>query len=162
MFPCQFFLEKEKLPVWTGEFGQIRLVEPAWLKAGLHSFFNQRLARPAMKTCSCGRPARKTCQKSAHASNFHFQFIFFLCTSSHKFIQKWSISPITPDGSTPQQRKIGGASTRASLAQPVNKFSLSRKTCSCGRSFRRVTTNSSAFWVSYSCWKMWRKIYKSG
>ena len=29
-----------------------------------------------MKTCSFGRPARKNCQKSAHASNFHFRFFF--------------------------------------------------------------------------------------
>ena len=38
VFLVNFFLVKEKLPAWTGKFGQIRLVELAWLKAGLHTF----------------------------------------------------------------------------------------------------------------------------
>ena len=34
----QVSLGEEKLSVWTGKFRRIRLLEPAWLKAGLHSF----------------------------------------------------------------------------------------------------------------------------
>ena len=65
--------------------------KPSWLKAGLHSFSTSNFSRPAMKTCLCGQPARKTCQKSVHASNFHFHLYSTL---------------LAPEGSTPQQGKL--------------------------------------------------------
>ena len=131
VFLVRFSLTRKNCPC-----GRVNLVkfarsnQPGW-KLGC-TVFQPATCSPSNENLLVWTASKEKLSKICARIQFSLHYDGELSTNRRHFIL---IIVTGADGSTPLQGKIGGASTQASLAQPVNKFSLSRKTCLCGRSF---------------------------
>ena len=132
-------LTKKNCPCgWVNLVKLIRSNQPGW-KLGC-TVFQPATCSPSNENSLVWTASKENLPKICARIQFSLSICFL---SLQKFTRIYPKALLAPDGSTPQQGKIGGVYTRASLAQPVNKFSLSRKTCSCGRS---LTIHGFSFW----------------
>ena len=87
IFLSTFPWQRKILPVWTSKFSQIRLVQPAWPKAGLHSFSTSDLLALQWKLARVdGQQGKLATNLRAHP--IFTSVLFSFCAQVHTNLSK--------------------------------------------------------------------------